>query len=84
MCHRQNGNFSEGLDMTSKNDITINDEQRGEAMGIEANKAIVRQYVELYNTGHVELWSNQDTLVWLQQPCRELKFGNSDSVLQLE
>jgi hypothetical protein len=33
-------------------------------MGIEANKAIVRPYVELYNTGHVELWSNQDTLGW--------------------
>ena len=34
-------------------------------MGIEANKAIVRPYVELYNTRHVELWSNQDTLGWL-------------------
>jgi hypothetical protein len=43
----------------------INDYQKGEAMGIEANKAIVRRYVELYNTGHVQLWSNQDTLGWL-------------------
>ena len=41
-------------------------------MGIEANKAIVRRYVELYNTGHVELWSNQDTLGWLQQLGLEL------------
>jgi len=53
-------------------------------MGIEANKAIVRRYVELYNTGHVDLWSNQDTLGWLQQLGLELKFGNSASVLQLE
>jgi len=44
-------------------------------MGIEANKAIVRRYVELYNTGHVDLWSNQDTLGWLQQLGLELKLG---------
>jgi len=44
-------------------------------MGIEANKAIVRRYVELYNTGHVDLWSNQYSLGWLQQLGLELKLG---------
>jgi steroid delta-isomerase-like uncharacterized protein len=35
--------------------IPIHNQQEGEAMDIEANKALVRRYVELYNTGNIAL-----------------------------
>jgi len=35
--------------------IPIQNQQQGEAMDTGANKALVRRYVELYNTGNVAL-----------------------------
>ena len=64
--------------MSSRVVSAIKNQQEGRVMGTEANKMLVRHYVELYNTGDVALADEVIALDFVDYTHPELRSGPED------